>query len=177
MTDPKGAAADDPVAPPPSTVPAQPDLEGQAALTAAEQATKAQLAAGTDYTDTFTLTDALKDYNATRKAGFMNGQPVDADSQRIERDATWHVDHAGSFKLRQPGFYDELSLRTRVAELTRGAPVDDMTQSMCEATAVVELLLVGRPPWFDLTKVTDEIVPLMIYHWYMHWQKRFRRRG
>lgn len=147
-------------------------------LTPEQEMLVALLAMGIEYGDTFTLRQAAASFNQSRRDVIHDGRVVlAADKQHIAPTTAWFERHAGEFKLRKASFYDQLKLKARVAALTEGQPVDEMTRSICEGTAVAELLLTSVPKWFDIASIDDNAVILLILHWHLAWEDRFRSAG
>ena len=137
--------------------------------------TAAQIAMGIEYQESFTLADALKSYNATRvDVPSDRGGVITAEEQQLTIGDAWIKKHAGVFKFRRPGFYDNLKIRVRTEELTNGGTVRLATLWLAEAAALCEVLLTDSPDWFSLDRDMDMNVMWLLHHWYIEWSYRFR---
>lgn len=149
---------------------------GTPAAEAEVATTTAQIVEGPEYKESFTMRQAVAAWNATRKpvVGPDGAVIVPAEKMHVSMPDAWFTKREGTFKLRRPTFYDSIKIRSRVAAMTDGAPVDEWTESAAEGAAVCEVLLVEKPDWFDVAKLetTDEV--LFILNWYKHWSLAFR---
>jgi hypothetical protein len=164
------------------TPPAAPDKAEDAApetpvLTPEATSVMAKVFMGSDFTDTFTLKQAVDAWNGTRQAVLHpdTGEvllPVERQQMRFSDE--WYAEHAGTFKVRQPGFYDELQLQVRYEQLSQGTLVRSSLAALLEGTAIAEIMLEEKPDWFNLTTIKDRSVILLIQFWYTRWSDRFR---
>jgi hypothetical protein len=156
----------------PSLTPINPHTPGEPT----PEVTAAQVAMGIEYTERFTLKQALDSWNTTRKDQPQgDGTVITAESQRVTIAPDWFIKHAGTFQLRKPSFYDDLAISVRFEELTNGRKLPWRLSWLCDATAIAENLLVDGPEWFELGKITDNNILLLVHHWYRSWEARFRQ--
>jgi hypothetical protein len=136
-----------------------------------------QVGLGIEYTDTFTLRDALKSYNGTKRdiRHPETGELLlSAKAQHAVMPESWLKKREGKFKLRRPSFHDLMAMRCRIAEFTRGLDVDPDTTEMLTGMSVCEQLLVDAPAWFDVAKEKNGDVVRLILHWHRQWGDTFR---
>lgn len=174
---PSGAPVQTAPAPAPRPMPA-PEQEGPTPEQEAEAGElAAQVAAGITYTDTFSLRDAIKSYNAGKRdiRDPNTGELlISAAAQHAVMPESWLKKREGKFKLRRPSFHDLMAMRCRIAEFTAGRMVDPDTEEMLTGMAVCETLLTDAPAWFDVAKEQNGDVVRLILHWHRKWGDTFR---
>jgi hypothetical protein len=160
----------------------QADPEGEPTqMDAALALVQAAIAAGTLYTETFTMKQAGDAWNATRQP-FKNaaGKVLFTPEQQYHAlDAAWFDEHPGDLTLRRPSMYDTAALRVRIAQLGKGAPLDATTEELLTGVAVCEMFLTKRPDWFDLTVPgadLDDAIKLVLF-WHLEWGASFRSKS
>lgn len=164
--------------PPKYSLPEPADEDEAPQLAPEAEQTSAAIAMGIDYTGSFTLKDAIASFNASRQdLTNDDGELIPAEAQHLSLGDGWLEKHAGKFEFRTPSFYDNLTIRVRIDELTRGLRVKVATAWLAEATAAIETLMVKQPEWFSLSGVMDPNVVFLIHHWYAVWSFRLHSKA
>jgi hypothetical protein len=153
-------------------------LDAAAAVSPEAVATvEAQAVLGIDYTDTFTLEDAIRSFNATRQAITLpSGEVLPAERQQFRLGTDWLAKHQGTFTVRRPSIYDEIKMRASRDQLgLEGVELSAATDWLVDATIVAKHLVAQAPEWFKLDEPgLDSDVVYMLHHWYIQWSRTFR---
>lgn len=84
--------------------------------------------------------------------------------------------YQGTFVIKYPNQIDRMTIGVKRADLTRGLPVDIVTDNLITMISTLDTILTTRPDWFNITdpKITYDMI-YSVYMQYIDWQETFRK--